>query len=166
MEFFLNVSFLATFYFWLAVIMTAFFLVKLVIFSLFGMDDGDGDLVGTDVDTGFNFISLQSIIAFLMGFGWAGYGALQFGINGKFSVLCAIGGGILLMALSVYLMFLMKKLNSTPKYDLSILAEKTGTSYMRFGVKGSGKIQIEFNGRLETLKHGMILIKKLNLLKR
>ena len=38
--------------------------------SVSGMDDGSGDLVGTEVDTEFNFISLQSILAFLMGFGW------------------------------------------------------------------------------------------------
>ena len=152
MENVLNVSFLTTFYFWLAVIMTAFFVIKLVIFSLFGMDDGDGDLVGTDVDEGFNFISLQSIIAFLMGFGWMGYAALEWHFNGRISVLFAIGGGLLLMLLSVYLMFLMKKLNSTPKYDLNTLVEKTGTSYIKFGAKGLGKIQIEFNGRLETLE--------------
>ena len=53
----LNVSVLSSLYFWLAVAMTIFFVAKLVIFSLFGMDDGSGDLVGTDVDTGFSFIS-------------------------------------------------------------------------------------------------------------
>ena len=148
----LNVSFLTTFYFWLAVIMTAFFIIKLIIFSMFGMDDGSGDLVGTDVDDGFNFISLQSVIAFLMGFGWMGYAALEWHFSGKVSVLFAIGGGLLLMALSIYLMYLMKKLNYTPKYDLTSLVEKTGTSYIRFDAKGLGKIQIEFNGRLETLE--------------
>lgn len=152
MENFLNVGFLTTFYFWVAVIMTAFYVVKLIIFSLFGMDDGDGDLIGTDVDDGFNFISLQSVIAFLMGFGWAGYGALEFHLSGKLSILIAFVGGLLLMALTVYLMYLMKKLNSTPKYDLTTLVEKTGTSYIRFDAKGLGKIQIEFNGRLETLE--------------
>ena len=148
----LNVSFLTTFYFWIAVIMTALFIVKLVIFSLFGMDDGDGDLIGTDVDDGFNFISLQSVLAFFMGFGWAGYGALEFNLGGKISVIVAIIFGLVLMFLTVYLMFLVKKLNSTPKYDLNTLVEKTGTSYIRFDAKGSGKIQIEFNGRLETLE--------------
>ena len=146
----LNVSVLTSLYFWTGVIMTAFFVVKLLIFSLFGMDDGSGDLVGTDVDTDFNFISLQSIIAFLMGFGWLGYAAIQWGFGGKVSILFAVLGGLILMALSAYLMFVMKKLNSTPKYDLKILTDKTGTSYTKFEPKSTGKIQIEFNGKLET----------------
>ena len=146
----LNVSFLSSLYFWLAVAMTVFFVAKLVIFSLFGMDDGDGDLVGTDVDTGFSFISLQSILAFLMGFGWMGYAALEWKLSVLISIVFAIIGGLILMGISVWLVFMMRKLNSTPKYDLNSLVEKTGTSYTRFDAKGTGKIQIEFNGKLET----------------
>lgn len=146
----LNVSFLSSLYFWLAVAMTIFFVAKLVVFSLFGMDSGDGDLVGTDVDTGFSFISLQSILAFLMGFGWMGYAALEWKFSALISIIFAIIGGLILMGISVWLVFLMRKLNSTPKYDLNSLIEKTGTSYTRFDAKGTGKIQIEFNGKLET----------------
>ena len=146
----LNVSVLSSLYFWLAVAMTIFFVAKLVIFSLFGMDDGSGDLVGTDVDTGFSFISLQSILAFLMGFGWMGYAALEWKFSALISVIFAIAGGLILMGISVWLVFLMRKLNSTPKYDLNSLVDKTGTSYTRFDANGTGKIQIEFNGKLET----------------
>ena len=146
----LNVSFLTSLYLWLAIAMTIFFVVKLLVFSLFGMDDGDGDLVGTDVDTGFSFISLQSVLAFLMGFGWLGYTAVRFNFSALISVVFAIIGGLILMGISVWLVFLMKKLNSTPKYDLNSLVEKTGTSYTKFDAKGTGKIQIEFNGKLET----------------
>ena len=148
----LNVSFLTSLYFWLAVTMTAFFVLKLLFFSLFGMDDGGGDLVGTDVDTGFSFISLQSVLAFLMGFGWLGYAALEWKFSAIISVIFAIIGGFILMGISVWLVFMMKKLNSTPKYDLNSLVEKTGTSYTRFDSKGTGKIQIEFNGKLETFE--------------
>ena len=146
----LNIGVLTSLYFWVGVITTALFVIKLLIFSMFGMDDGSGDLMGTDVDTEFNFISLQSIIAFLMGFGWLGYAAIQWGFGGKISVLFAIVGGVILMALSAYLMFIMKKLNFTPKYDLKTCVDKTGTSYTRFDAKGMGKIQIEFNGKLQT----------------
>lgn len=151
MDVFFNLANLISIYFWLAVVSTAFFVVKLLIFSLFGMDDGSGDLIGTDVDTEFNFISLQSILAFLMGFGWLGYAALQWGFSGKISILFAFIGGIILMAISVYLMSTMKKLNSTPSYDLNTCVDKTGTSYTKFAPKSPGKIKIEFNGKLETL---------------
>ena len=146
----LNVEFLTSMYFSLAVIMTVLFILKLVIFSVSGMDDGSGDLVGTDVDANFSFISLQSILAFLMGFGWSGYSAIKFNLSVNVSVVLAVIGGLVLMFLSAYLMFLTKKLNFTPKYDLTTIVEKTGTAYTRFDGKGSGKIQIEFNGRLET----------------
>ena len=146
---FLNVNFLTTFYFWLGVSMMALFVIKLIIFSVSGMDDGSGDLVGTEVDTEFNFISLQSILAFLMGFGWMGYAAIEWNFSAKISLLFAVGGGLVLMLLSAYLMYFMKKLNSTPKYDLKACVEKTGTSYVKFAPKGMGRIQIEFNGKLE-----------------
>ena len=146
----LNVSFLSSLYLWLAIAMTVFFVAKLVIFSLFGMDDGDGDITGTDVDAGFSFISLQSILAFLMGFGWLGYTALKWNFSALISIVFALIGGFILMGISVWLVFMMRKLNSTPKYDLNSLVEKTGTSYTRFDAKGTGKIQIEFNGKLET----------------
>lgn len=146
----LNLSFLSSLYFWVAVATTVFFVAKLVIFSLFGMDDGDGDLVGTDVDSSFNFISLQSVLAFLMGFGWMGYAAIEWKFSAVISIIFAIIGGLILMGISVWLIFMMKKLNSTPKYDLNSLIEKTGTSYTKFDGKGMGKIQIEFNGKIET----------------
>ena len=146
----LNVSVLSSLYLWLAIAMTFLFVLKLIAFSWFGMDDGSGDLVGTDVDTGFSFISLQSVLAFLMGFGWLGYTAIKFNFSALISVIFAIVGGLILMGISVWLVFLMRKLNSTPKYDLNSLVEKTGTSYTRFDANGTGKIQIEFNGKLET----------------
>ena len=146
----LNLSFLSSLYFWVAVATTVFFVAKLVIFSLFGMDDGDGDLVGTDVDSSFNFISLESVLAFLMGFGWMGYAAIEWKFSAVISIIFAIIGGLILMGISVWLIFMMKKLNSTPKYDLNSLIEKTGTSYTKFDGKGMGKIQIEFNGKIET----------------
>ena len=147
-----SVANLTPIYFWIGVLMTVFFVIKLFIFSMFGMDDGGGDLIGTDVDTDFNFISLQTLIAFMMGFGWSGYAALEWHFSGTISVICAIVGGLIFMALSAYLVFVMKKLNSTPKYDLNSLVDKNGTSYVRFPAKGLGKIQIEFNGRLDTLE--------------
>jgi len=145
----LNVSFLNSFYFWMGISMTVFFILKLIIFSVSGMDDGSGDLIGTDVDDGFNFISLQSIIAFFMGFGWLGYAAIGWDFSGKISVAFAFVGGLIMFFVSVFLMSIMKKLNSTPKYDLNTCLDKSATSYTRFQAKGSGKIQIEFNGKLE-----------------
>ena len=149
MENFLNVNFLTTFYFWLAVIMTAFFLVKLVIFSLFGMDDGEGDLVGTDVDEGFNFISLQSIIAFLMGFGWMGYAALKsFNMNQLATFGSAFGVGLIFMLGTAYLMMLVKKLEKTVKKDKTTAIDKVGKAYTDFAPNGQGRIEIEVNGQL------------------
>lgn len=146
----LNLSVLSSVYFWLGTLMTIFFILKLLFYTMFGMDEGAGDALGTGLDNDFGFISLQTIIAFLMGFGWTGYTSLQWKSTGEISLLFAFIGGLFFMSLSAYLLFLMRKLNSTPKYDLQTCVGKEGTSYTRFAPNGAGKIQISFNGRLET----------------
>ena len=138
----------------IALFSTIFFIIKLIIFMVFGGDtEVNADFNSEfDSDPSFNFISVQSLLAFLMGFGWMGYASLEWKFSALISIVFAIAGGLILMSISVWLVFMMRKLNSTPKYDLNSLVEKTGTSYTKFDAKGTGKIQIEFNGKLETFE--------------
>ena len=50
---------------------TVFFIIKLILFSFLGGDvevDANFDTI-TETDVSFNFISIQSLLAFFMGFG-------------------------------------------------------------------------------------------------
>ena len=69
----------------------------------------------------------------------------------KIACLIAIGSGLIGMFLFAWIILQFKKLEHTPKADLNELINKTGKAYINFAPNGFGKIQIEFNSKLETL---------------
>ena len=84
----------------IAVFSTIFFVIKLIIFMMFGGDTEVSADFNTefDSDPSFNFISVQSILAFLMGFGWMGYAAIvQFAWSNLYAVISAIIVGLIFM---------------------------------------------------------------------
>ncbi len=131
---------------------TVIFVIKLLVFLIFG---GDGSEVHTDFnvetdgDSSFNFISLQSILAFLMAFGWGGYAALTLTKMPQFwTLVCAIVTGIVFMHITARLMFSVKKLEKTVKKDKNTAVGKMGKAYSNFEPKGQGQIEIIYNGQL------------------
>lgn len=86
-----------------ALLGTLVFLIKIGIMSI-GIGDIDADVdIDVDIDGGdstaaFSFISIQSIAAFIMGFGWGGLiGFKTFGWDVPMSVLSGLAFGMLLM---------------------------------------------------------------------
>jgi membrane-bound ClpP family serine protease len=140
------------YYYYLAWFATIFFAIKLIIFSVFGGDGSEvhGDFnTEIDSDPTFSFISLQSILAFLMGFGWMGYACLQeFKFSQIITLLCAIGVGIVFMFLTAFLMFSVRKLEKNVKKDKATAVGKIGKAYSNFSPKGYGQVEIEINGQL------------------
>lgn len=143
------------YYYYLALFATIFFGIKLIIFTIFG---GDGCEVQTDFniemdsDPSFSFLSLQSILAFLMGFGWMGYACLhEFKFSQITTLLCAIVIGLIFMFIMAFLMFSVKKLEKNVKKDLATSIGKTGKAYTNFDNNGYGKIEIEVSGQLSII---------------
>lgn len=140
------------YYYYLAWFATICFVIKLIIFSIFGADNG-GDVApdfnaDTASDGTFGFLSLQSLLAFLMGFGWMGYAALQqFKLDQLGSFLSAFGVGLLFMLGTAYLMFSVKKLEKNVVKDKKTAIGKIGKAYTAFEPKGSGQIEIEIDGQ-------------------
>ena len=135
----------------IALFSTIFFIIKLIIFMVFGGDtEVNADFNSEfDTDTSFNFISVQSLLAFLMGFGWMGYAALnQFGWSNLYAILSAIGVGLAFMFVSALLMFNVKKLEKNVKKDKNTAIGKTGKAYTNFDNQGNGKVEIEISGQL------------------
>lgn len=81
--------------------------------------------------------------------GWAAMEHLHYPV--KIAVLISVISGILGMLLFTWLVTLLKKLEHTPKASLDELKDRIGKAYTHFDPKGSGKIQIEFNSRLDTI---------------
>ena len=133
---------------------TVLFVLKLVVFMIVGGDmevDADFDAM-TETETSFDFLSVQSILAFLMAFGWCGLVALDnFKLNMTFTLLIAVVTGFICMWFSAWLMFNIKKLNKKVVIDINELVGKTGKAYTKFEPKSEGKIEISLNNKLSIL---------------
>lgn len=142
----------AQYYCYLAWFATIFFVIKLAIFWFFGSGDAEVSAdfnTETDTDGSFHFISLQTILAFLMGFGWMGYAAASsFEMNIFASLGCAFGVGIVFMLGTAWLMAQVKKLEKTVKKDKATAVDKIGKAYTDFAPKGQGRVEVEINGQL------------------
>ena len=142
-------------YYYIAVFATILFVIKLAIFTIVG---GGAEVSGDfnaefDSDTSFSFLSFQSVLAFLMGFGWMGYAGLkQLGLSQINALLSAIGVGILFMAVSAALMFSVRKLEKNVKKDKATALGKIGKAYTNFEPKGNGQIEININEQLAVVE--------------
>ncbi len=143
-----------------AVIGTAVFLVKLGLMAL-GADHGDMDAdvdvdfgggddidLGHDVESGdstaaFTLLSIQSVAAFLMGFGWGGVGGL-IGFDWSFpmSLLLGVGFGTALVWLLGMLMKAMYDLQSSGNVNVRDAVGSEGVVYANVPARGDGRGQI------------------------
>jgi len=104
----------------------------------------------TDTDSSFSLFTIESISAFFMCFGimgWVSHSYIHYSL--KLSSIIAVISGIIGMLFFAFLISRIKKLEYDPKGNINDLVNKTGKAYMNFAPKGSGKITIEFNGRIE-----------------
>lgn len=146
-------SSLESFYFIVACFATFFFILKLILASSVGLDDVETPDSEPVSDSAFNFLSLQTILAFLMGFGWIGLGCLHEGHASSLKAFMVAGGvGLVLMILAALLMMGVQKLNRTPTLDPHKAIGQVGEAYTRIPAKGSGSIRVEMGGKLEIWK--------------
>lgn len=140
-----------TAYFYVALFSTVLFLLKLVLFAFLGGDtEVEADFnESVETETSFNFLSVQSILAFLMGFGWLGLACLkQWEMNLGLSVVLSVAFGAILMYFSAWLMFCVKKLNHKVEKDYSKCVGLTARAYTKFAPNAQGQIEIVFNKQL------------------
>ncbi|MDR1519363.1 MAG: hypothetical protein LBU23_04360 [Planctomycetota bacterium] len=144
---------LADFYLLLAAISTLLFALRLAAFFFFGSgaELGSGaDAAGAlESDASFDYLSLQSILAFLMGFSWIGLAGLrQWGLGSGASFILALAAGAVLLFFSAFLMRQVMRLDSSPSQDYGDALGRTGMAYTNFTADGGGRVQIEINGKL------------------
>ena len=138
-----------------AVLGTTVFLIRLGLMAIGGFADGvDGVDVDADVDLGaeveggdstqaFELLSVQSIAAFLMGFGWGGVGGLL-GFDWSFpmSMLTGAAFGVGLVWLLGLLMKAMYDLQSSGNIRIQDAVGAQGRVYTNVPAKGDGRGQV------------------------
>lgn len=131
-----------------AVVGTLVFLVKMGLMTLGGLDldvdvDADVDADLGDSTDAFNLLSIQSMAALLMGFGWGGLGGfigLGWELPGSLAIGAICGAGM------VYLLGLMFKaiydLQSSGNVDARKAVGCEGTVYANVPAAGEGRGQV------------------------
>ena len=137
---------------------TIIFVIQLIM-TLAGGDtddldvDHDGDFDGDHGD-GMHILSVKSVLAFLMFYGWGGLAAIQkgmlvwWGVSGISLVI-----GIIMMLFTAWLFFMLLKLQSSGTMIITNAIGKQGEVYLTIPAKksGTGKIQIIIQGGYKTL---------------
>jgi hypothetical protein len=141
-----------------ALLGTALFVVKLVLMSLgaghLGTDlhhDGLSDAHSHDgTDDAFKVLSIQGVLAFLMGFGWAGLAALH-GTDWSTPLVlaAAAAAGTAMMYLMATLMHSLLKLQASGNIDIRRAVGAEGEVYVTVPGKagGSGQVSLVVDGR-------------------
>ena len=141
-------------YFYIAIFATILFVIKMLMFTVVG---GDSEVSAdfnteTDVDPSFNFISIQTVIAFFMGFGWMGYAGLhQFEFGQIINFVISFIVGLVFMFGTGYLMLLTKKLEKNVKKDKSTALNQVGKAYTSFEPNSMGQVEVDINGQLSVV---------------
>ncbi|MBQ4647379.1 MAG: hypothetical protein IJB79_08530 [Candidatus Gastranaerophilales bacterium] len=135
-----------------AIFGSAVFVIKTLLPVDFGSEVTGDFNVMAESDSSFHLFSIESIAAFFMCSGWISWMCLEhlkYGL--KLSALIGLAFGVAGMFLFAWLISQFKKLEQVSNPQLEELIGKTGKAYMNFAPKGSAKIQIEFNAKLDTL---------------
>lgn len=141
-----------------ALIGSIFFGVRMVT-ALIGLDadlDGGGtsasmgDELHTDPGDSFKVLSLQSLAAFLMGFGWAGLGGLRgSGWGTGASILAGLVGGIAMVWLLGWLLRMVYDLQASGNIPMAHVVGKEGEVYLTVPAHGAGvgRVRVVVDGR-------------------
>lgn len=141
----------------IAIASTIMFVIKLVLMLV------GGDSVETDVefhsgdthvssDSAFVLFSVESILSFLMGFGWAGLTAKnEWHLPIIASVPIAFIVGVSMMLFITFLMMQVRKLNKTTEFDIYDCIGKTGSVYTELKKDKIGQVKIIASGKSRIL---------------
>ncbi|HEV3273105.1 MAG TPA: hypothetical protein VGZ93_13075 [Candidatus Methylacidiphilales bacterium] len=147
--------------FWGIGLLGLFLIILQAVFGvLIGHDGGTttGDSGSVDLHGGHgggaNIVSIKTVSAMLLGFGFGGAILEQNGFSAGISALGGIGAGVLIGGAYFALMHSLYRLRSDGTSVLSEAINRSGTVYMRIpsGLAGAGEIQVAFGGRMQNIR--------------
>ena len=140
---------------WIFALGGTFFLILRIILMMIGGDFLPGNIDFQDLDLGssylsFEILSINSITAFIMMFGWVGLTCYKgFNLGKGITALGAVLGGFAAMFIISYIFSLAKKLvGYGSQFTINDTIGSMATVYQTIPAKGSGKIQISLPGDL------------------
>jgi hypothetical protein len=134
----------------IGIIATVIYLLKMSI-TLLGVDGHHDVSVHHDIghsDHDFQWLSVDSIAAFFMGFGWTGNLLLGEGFSVLSTTLISVGVANLFMLLSVALASLLTRLKEENVVVLADALCKTGEVYLSIPKDGYGIVRVNVKGSL------------------
>lgn len=115
--------------------------------------DFDTDNAQNDTGHSFQFFTIRNLFVFLAFFGWAGIEATNQGVGNVGAGFIGAGAGLVMVFVVAVLFWLMSKFTTNNKPRMETLVGKDASVYLTIpkAGKGRGKINVEFNGALQTL---------------
>ncbi len=129
-----------------------------IVLSLAGLLGLDHDAAALGIEHGdgagdAEAFSVRAITGFFLGFGWAGYTALQAGQSVSIAALAAFATGLVVMYVIRFTLRSMKRLKSDGTVQYAKAVGATGTVYVTIPPSGTagGQVTVTFDNRNETL---------------
>lgn len=111
-----------------------------------GHDGALGHHVDGDAGAALKLLSFQSITAFLMGFGWAGLGALLgTGWEAPAAVVAGLVGGVAMMYLVAWLLRTAHRMEASGNVSIRSAQGAEGDIYVTVPAGGKGRGQVRIN---------------------
>ncbi len=136
-------------------VVAAQMVLQLIGFAGADMHLGDlGSGLAGDHASGMGYLSVRTLTAFAAGFGWSGYAALSNGAPLWLAITIALAVGIGLMAILVWMMRAMMRLDSNGNLDYANAVGVVGTVYVTIPANqtGMGQVEVQVQGRLCTVQ--------------
>ncbi len=161
----LSLSLMQQIFYTIAIVSSVVLIVQIIL-NLIGLDEEEMGLDGLadtleaiedaafdGADTGLGLLSVRTMLAFLMGFGWGGVVLVGMDWHPVWAVLGALVAGAVFMATVFWLMRQMFRLADSGNIKLENAAGKTGTVYLPIPPQrsGTGQVQIVIQERLREL---------------
>jgi hypothetical protein len=105
--------------------------------------------------TSFQLLSLQTVLAFLMGFGWFGLAcAEQWHLARPVAIMASLGFGFVMMLLAGTLTYYMRRLDRQAFYDVRSCVGTSGRVYLTIPEKGKGfgQVEVSCSGRRKIIQ--------------
>jgi hypothetical protein len=140
--------------FWGIAIAASLFQLLIFAGSLFAGQDFDhsADSDHGNSSAGLKIFSLRAIVAFLVGFGWAGALYLQDGKPPLVATLIAAVAGLVFMGVVIFILRSLMAFRSDGTIDYQNAIGQTGHVYVTIPAhhEGQGQVEIMIQGRLVT----------------
>jgi hypothetical protein len=143
-------------YWVIALIFSALFVTQIILSFASGDADAMGDAdVSVDADEGIGsqYFTFKNMVAFFTMFGWVGIAGTNAGWNPAVTMIAGIMAGVAVVAMLVFMLNKMMKLQQSGTLDINNALHQTGNTYLFIpaGRKGVGKVQLKVQGSVREL---------------